>query len=200
MRTDISRILSRAKAWIEEFARRPYALGVLFLIAVIEGSVFPVPPDVLFIALGVATPRRAFLFGAVCVAGSVCGGVLGYEIGAALYEPVGRPLVALLGLTNQFSSVLAQYREHAWLTLLLAGFTNIPFCLFTIAAGFQNTLSLSTLFLASLFGRTVRFMLLAALLFYFGPAVERFITRHLPAVTFGLTLVFIVVIVLFRFL
>jgi len=192
--------LYRGKRWVEEFARKPYALAALFVVALVEGAVFPVPPDVLLVALGVARPRRSFLFGAICVAGSVCGAAGGYAIGGALYEPVGRPVIAALGLSRQFAAVLQAYAAHPWITLILAGFTNIPFCVFSIAAGFRSTLTLETMLWGSLAGRTLRFTLVAGLLFLFGPAVERFMVKHLPLFSLAVSIFFVLAIVLFRVL
>lgn len=186
------------KARIERFATKPSALPALFLIAFIEGAIFPIPPDVLFIALAVARPRASFLFATLCVAGSTAGAMLGYYIGWAFYDTVGSTVVGLLGFTARFEAVLRMYHDNAWTTLLLAGFTNIPFAIFTLAAGFRRTLDPMTLFLGALAGRAIRFYALGLLLFLFGPAVKRFIDRWLPAVSVGLVLLLILTIYLVR--
>ena len=136
---------TRLTAWLEQFASRPYAALLLFVVALIEGSIAPLPPDIPLIALSVARPKRAFLYGSICIAGSVAGAVIGYFIGSFLYESVGQRLVAFYNVQDQVTVLLAHYRENAWLTLILAGFTSIPFCIFTIAAGFHQTLDLGTL-------------------------------------------------------
>jgi membrane protein YqaA with SNARE-associated domain len=190
--------LYRAKEWIERFATRPSALPALFVISFIEGAIFPIPPDVLFIALAVSRPRASFLFATVCVAGSTAGAMVGYLIGALFYDTIGATVVAFLGFTARFDAVLQMYHDNAWTTLLLAGFTNIPFAIFTLAAGFRRTLDPMTLFLGALAGRAVRFYALGLLLFYFGPAVKRFIDRWLPAVSLGLVALFLLTIYLLR--
>ena len=169
----------RLTAWLERFASRPYAAGVLFVVAVIEGSIAPLPPDILFIALSVARPKRAFLYGTICIAGSTAGAVIGYFIGSMLYDSVGQGLVSFYNVQDQIASLLARYRENAWLTLILAGFTSIPFCIFTIAAGFQQTLDLGTLFFACLVGRAIRFYLISGVLFVFGASARRALERSL---------------------
>jgi membrane protein YqaA with SNARE-associated domain len=190
--------LYRAKEWIERFATRPSALPALFVISFIEGAVFPVPPDVLFIALAVARPRASFLFASLCIAGSTAGAMLGYLIGSVFYDTMGASIVALLGFTARFDAILQMYHDNAWTTLLLAGFTNIPFAIFTLAAGFRRTLDPMTLFLGALAGRSVRFYALGLLLFLFGPAVKRFIDRWLPAVSIALVALFLLTIYLVR--
>jgi membrane protein YqaA with SNARE-associated domain len=173
---------TRVNAWLEQFAGRPYATGLLFLVALIEGSIAPLPPDVPFIALSVARPKRSFLYGSICIAGSTAGAVIGFLIGSFLYESVGQTLVSFYNVEGGIAALLAQYRDHAWLTLILAGFTSIPFCVFTIAAGFHQTLDLGTLFLAALVGRAIRFYLLSAILFVFGESARRALERSLIVV------------------
>ncbi len=177
---------TRFTAWLEQFASKPYASGLLLLVAFIEGSIAPLPPDIPFIALSVARPRRSFLYGSICIAGSVAGAVVGYFIGSLLYESVGEHLIAFYNVQDQIAALLAHYRENAWLTLILAGFTSIPFCIFTIAAGVHQTLDIGTLFLACLVGRAIRFYLLSGVLYIFGGSARRVLERSLilvPVVT-----------------
>ncbi len=169
----------RLNVWLEQFASRPYATSLLFVVALIEGSIAPLPPDIPFIALSVARPRRSFLYGSICIAGSAAGAVAGYFIGSLLYESVGQGIVAFYHVEDQIATLLQHYRENAWLTLILAGFTSIPFCIFTIAAGFHQTLDLGTLFLAALAGRAIRFYLLSGILFIFGGTARRALERSL---------------------
>jgi membrane protein YqaA with SNARE-associated domain len=169
----------RLSAWLERFAAQPYATGLLLVVAFIEGSIAPLPPDIPFIALSVARPKRSFLYGSICVAGSTAGAVIGYFIGSLLYDSVGQALVSFYNVQGQIAALLAQYREHPWLTLILAGFTSIPFCIFTIAAGFHQTLDIGTLILACCAGRAIRFYLLSAILFIFGGSARRALERSL---------------------
>lgn len=185
-------LAARLTGWLERFATKPYATSLLFVVAVIEGSIAPLPPDVPFIALSVARPKRSFLYGSLCVVGSTAGAVIGWFIGALLYDSVGERLVALYNVQDQIATLLAHYRENAWLTLILAGFTSIPFCIFTISAGFHHTLDVGTLFLASLAGRAIRFYLLSAILFVFGARARRMLERSLVVVPVVILLLLIV--------
>lgn len=194
----ISALLYALKAKIESYAATPSAEPVLCGIACIEAAIFPIPPDILFLALAVARPVRSFRYATVCVAGSVSGAMAGYLLGAFLFAEVGERVLGALGLTQQLAAVLQMYHDHAWTTLLLAGFTNIPFSVFTIAAGFRRTIDPMTFFLGVLAGRAVRFYLLGLLLRLFGPAVKGFIDRYLPAVSFGVLVVFVVVMLALR--
>ncbi|RPH37245.1 DedA family protein [bacterium] len=188
----------RLNAWLEQFASRPYATGLLFVVALIEGSIAPLPPDIPFLALSVARPKRSFLFGSICVAGSVAGAVIGYYVGSLLYESVGQALISFYNVEAQVASLLAHYRENAWLTLILAGCTTIPFCIFTIAAGFHQTLDIGTFFLACLAGRAIRFYLLSGILFVFGGTARHALERSLIIVPIVLLVLFVLGFVLGR--
>lgn len=183
--------LHRLKEWVESFAQRPYALWALFWIAFIEASFFPIPPDVLLIALGVSAPKRSFRYALVCTAGSVIGAYLGYYIGYALFETVGRPILSFYGVLGQFESILQKYKEHGILALFIAGFTPIPYKAFTIAAGFNATIDLWTLTVGSLIGRSTRFFLVGGLLYLYGANVKVFLDKYFDKLSLAFVALFI---------
>jgi len=129
-------------------------------------------------------PRRSFKFALWCAVGSVSGGVLGYSIGYAA-EPFGRWIIFdLLHYGAAWDKVAALYGENAFLSILTAAFTPIPYKVFTIAAGaFHEQVSLLTLVSASAIGRTARFMLVAGCIFYFGPPIKRILDKYLELFT-----------------
>ena len=172
-----SELLDRLRVWVEGLAQRPFASGVLFLFAFIEASIFPLPPDAVLVPLGMARPKRSLFYGVVCIAGSSAGALLGYHIGAVLFDAVGYRIVDVAGTSGQFLAVLEKYRENAWLALLMAGFTPIPFMVFCIAAGFHETVPLTTLCVGALLGRSIRFMPLARLLYFFGQTMKDVVVR-----------------------
>jgi membrane protein YqaA with SNARE-associated domain len=165
-------------ARVERLSGKSYAAWALFGVAVVEGSIFPLPPDPLFIALSIGNPRKAMRFALIGATGSVLGSLIGYGIGLALFESVGRSLLSGLGVMDAFSSVLVQYREHGVMTLILSGFTPVPYALMTIAAGFNRTLPFATLVVGSVLGRAIRFGLLGGLLAVFGEPVKRYMETH----------------------
>lgn len=183
------------KERLEAYAEKPYALHAMFLMALIEASFFPIPVDVLLVALAVARPRSSFRYATVCVAGSVAGAMVGYVLGAFMFDAIGERVVSTLGMAGRFTDVLRMYHDHAFFTLLAAGFTSIPFSVFSLAAGFRNTLDPWTFLLGALAGRVARFYLLGLLLFLFGSSVGRFIDRYLPAVSLLLLVLFAVCLV-----
>lgn len=182
--------LRRLKSWVESYAEKPYAEWVLFIIAFTESSFFPIPPDVLLIAMAVITPSKAFRYAAVCLAGSVLGGVFGYFIGMLFYETVGQPILQFYGAMGHYETVRGLYNEHAFWAILAAGFTPIPYKVFTIAAG-AFEVSISTLVIASIIGRGARFGLVAALFYFFGAPIKKFIDKYFEI----LTVVFLVLLI-----
>lgn len=186
-----SELLQRLRVGVEGIAQKPFASGVLFLFAFVEASIFPLPPDVLLVPLAMARPKRSFFYGFVCIAGSSAGALVGYHLGAALFDAVGYRIVDAAGASGQFLAVLEKYRENAWLALIMAGFTPIPFMVFTIAAGFHETVPLTTLCLGVLLGRSIRFMPLAGLLYFFGQTMKDVVVRsfHRAAVLAGAVIV-----------
>jgi len=188
----LTELLRRMKVWVEGFADKPSARWSLFAIAFVESSFFPIPPDVLLIAMSITAPKKSYQYALICTVGSVCGAFLGYFIGYALFEAVGRPILEFYGALGQFEVVLSNYRENGILALFIAGFTPIPFKLFTIAAGFNQTLSLATLAVGSIVGRSARFFLVGALLYFYGAPIKTFLDRYFDK----LSLAFVILLVL----
>jgi membrane protein YqaA with SNARE-associated domain len=163
-------------------AAAPYALWMLALIAFVESSVFPIPPDVLLIPMVLAMRERAWLIAGLCTIASVAGGFLGYAIGALLFETLGRPILQLYGYVDQFAEFQAGYnRWGAWI-VFFAGLTPFPYKVITIASGVTG-LDVWTFGIASVFGRGMRFFAVAALLWWFGPPIKWFIERNLGWLT-----------------
>jgi membrane protein YqaA with SNARE-associated domain len=167
-------MLSGLLHWVEGLSASPYGSWALFIIAFAESSFFPIPPDVLLIALALGDPERAFFFALICAVGSVLGGVLGYGIG--LYG--GRPLLLRLFKSERVKAVETYYdRYNAWATGI-AGLTPLPYKIFTIAGG-AFAIRFRVFVLASAISRSLRFFAVAALIYFFGDAAKAFIDKHL---------------------
>lgn len=182
--------LRRLKDWTEGFAEKPRAEWALFAIAFAESSFFPIPPDVLLIAMAVIVPKKAFRYALICTVGSVLGGIFGFLIGLAFFEAVGHPILQFYGAMGHYEHVRELYNEHAFWAILVAGFTPIPYKVFTIAAG-TFEVSLTTLVIASIIGRGGRFFLVAGLFYFFGAPIKRFIDKYFEL----LTIVFLILLV-----
>jgi membrane protein YqaA with SNARE-associated domain len=185
-------ILRRMYEWVESFAEKPHALWALFLIAFAESSFFPIPPDVLLIALAVSFPSKSMRFAAVCAGGSVLGGILGYYIGFGLMETVGDPIIATYHAQEYWVKVEEAYRGELGVWFLsAAAFTPIPYKVATIAAG-ATQMPFLPFILASAIGRSARFFLVAGLIWKFGPSFKSFIDKYFDK----LSIAFIVLLVL----
>jgi membrane protein YqaA with SNARE-associated domain len=165
--------------WTMGLAGHRHALAALALVAFVESSIFPIPPDILIIPMVLAARTRAWRIAAVATAASVLGGLLGYAIGAGLYETVGRPVLEFYGYGAKFESFRGAYNDWGAWIVAGAGFTPFPYKVITIASGVTG-LNLAVFLVASVISRGARFFLLAALLWYFGPPVRRFIEANLP--------------------
>lgn len=178
--------LRRCYAWTLSWADHPHARLALFLIALIESSVFPIPPDVLLIALALGRPDQSFRFAAVSTAGSTIGAAVGYLIGMALFATVAMPIINFYGVMAQFELAQSWFEQYGVAVVLIAGFSPIPFKVFTIAAGAFG-LDFLWFMLASLLSRGARFYLEAALLHWGGPSLRAFVERHFEWITIAVT-------------
>ncbi len=164
--------------WVESFAGSPHASWALFAISFAESSVFPIPPDALLIALCLGQPERSFWFAAVCSVASVLGGMAGYGLGYA----GGRPLLGRLFSAERIRRVEHYYnRYNAWATGV-AGLTPLPYKLFTVSGG-AFAINFKIFVLASVVSRTLRFFLVAGLIYVVGEPARDFIQRHLGWLT-----------------
>lgn len=159
-------------------AQTRYALWALAIISFAESSVFPIPPDVLMIPMIIARPSKAFLIAGVCLISSVLGGLLGYFIGAQLYESIGQPVLEFYGKTDYFDTFAERYNKWGAWAVLIAGVTPFPFKVITILSG-ATALNLPVFIVAAILARGLRFFLVAALLWKFGQPIRDFIERRL---------------------
>jgi len=171
-------MMRRLYDWVIGLAETKYAVPALFLLALAESSFFPIPPDVLLLALCLGAPKHSFKYALVCAAGSILGGIGGYYIGY-FFSDVGRWIISTLAGAEKFDVVAGMYGEDAFFYITVAAFTPIPYKVFTIAAGmFHQSVALQTLVLASCAGRTARFVLVAGMVWKFGPAVKERLERN----------------------
>jgi membrane protein YqaA with SNARE-associated domain len=178
------RLLKRLYDWVLHWAETPYGAPALFLLAFAEASFFPIPPDVLLLALCIALPTRAFRFAFIAAAGSVLGGVFGYGIGVGVWETVS-PVFFLYvpGFTEaSFARVQHLFSVYDFWVVFTAGFTPIPYKVITIGAGVFK-INFPVFMAASFIGRSLRFFLVAWLIFRFGPAMRVFIDKYFNILT-----------------
>lgn len=171
-------MIRRLYDWVIGLAQHPHALWALALVSFVESSVFPIPPDVLMIPMILARPNRAFLIAAVAMVSSVLGGLLGYYIGAALFDVIGQPVLSFYGKEAAFDEMAARFNHYGAWAVLIAGVTPFPYKVITIFSG-TTGLSLPVFILSSIVARGLRFFIVAGLLWKFGSPIRDFIERRL---------------------
>lgn len=174
-------MLKRIYDWCIDAAHKPYALWIMGGVSFAESSFFPVPPDVMLIPMSLARPQRAWVYAAVCTVTSVLGGLLGYAIGALLFDSVGHWLIQVYGLGDKVEAFRASYAEWGAVIILLKGLTPIPYKLVTITSGFAGY-NLILFTLCSIVARGGRFFIVAILLNRYGDWIRVKIEKHLGLV------------------
>ncbi len=171
-------MLRRLYDWTLAQAQSPYALWVLAAVAFVESSFFPIPPDVLMIPMIIARPSKAFLIAAVCTIASVLGGLFGYLIGWGFFELIGQPIFDFYGKADSVAEFQARFNEYGAWAVLIAGVTPFPFKVITIMSG-VTALSLPVFIFSAIIARSLRFFLVATLLWKFGEPIRDFIEKRL---------------------
>jgi len=164
-------------AWTTHWAKSPHAPIALFGVTFIESSFFPIPPDVLLVAMTATEPKKWIRNAAICTIGSVLGALFGYLIGWCFYESAGKIIINAYHLQPIMDIVGAKYQQNAFLTVFTAAFTPIPYKVITIAAGLFR-ISIVVLIIASIIGRAGRFFLVAGALRIFGEKIEKTIEKY----------------------
>jgi membrane protein YqaA with SNARE-associated domain len=178
-------------AWLLSLAASRAGATVLVVMALLEATVFPGPTEAVLIALTLARRERAWWYASLATAASVTGGVIGYHLGATLFDDVARPLLASYDMLDQVDTLSRVFRENALLALVSSGYTPIPYMLYTMMAGAFG-LSLPMFIVGSMIGRALKFVPIAAVAYVFGPAVHRMLRR---VGWWGLAAVVVVVVV-----
>jgi membrane protein YqaA with SNARE-associated domain len=171
-------MLRRLYDWCIAAADKPHALWILAAISFAESSFFPVPPDIMLIPMSLARPKKAWLYAFVCTVTSVAGGVVGYAIGALLYDSIGQWLIGLYGYGDQVATFRAAYAEYGAWIIVLKGLTPIPYKVVTITSGFADY-SIWLFILFSFIARGGRFFIVAVLLTLYGDVIRAQIEKRL---------------------
>lgn len=168
-----ARMYDTTLAW----ARHRHAPRYLTLMSAAESVFFPIPPDVMLAPMSLAKPRSWWRYALLCTLGSVAGGLLGYAIGHFALDLVW-PWVVRMGWQPAFENIQTLFVEHGLLFVFIAGFTPIPYKVFTIASGSLGV-GLLPFLLGSLLGRGTRFFLVAGLMAWGGPKLEPVLKRYI---------------------
>ncbi|MGV7030116.1 YqaA family protein [Methylobacterium symbioticum] len=190
-------MIRRLYEWILALSGKPSAPWALGAVAFAESSFFPVPPDVMLVPMAVSRPDRVWFYATITTVASVLGGLVGYAIGALLFDSLGQWLIRLYGLQNSAATFQESYAAYGHWVILLKGLTPIPYKLVTITSGFAHY-SLFWFTVLSVVTRGARFFLLAALLGRYGVQIRGVLDRHLNAVAAISVAVIVLGFVLFK--
>jgi membrane protein YqaA with SNARE-associated domain len=171
-------MLRRLYDWTMSLARTRHAEGALAGVSFAESSFFPIPPDVLLIPMVLADRLKWLRYAFICTLASVAGALLGYLIGALLYETVGQPILAFYNAEHAFARLQDWYDTWGGWGVLFAAVTPFPYKVLTIFSGFA-ALDLVIFVTVSVIGRGLRFFLVAGLLYLVGEPIRHFIEKHL---------------------
>ena len=171
-------MIKRVYDWCIDAAHKPYALWILAIVSFAESSFFPVPPDVMLAPMSLAQPKRAWVFAGVCTIASVLGGMLGYAIGALLYDSVGHWLIELYHMGDKVEAFRESYARWGAVIILLKGLTPIPYKLVTITSGFAGY-NIWLFILFSVITRGARFFIEAVVLNRWGDQIRATIEKNL---------------------
>ncbi len=187
--------LKKMYDWVLKWSETPYGPLALFILAFVESVFFPIPPDILLIALALGSQKKSFLFALNCTIGSFLGAFVGYGLG--YYTWIGAN-GEFTGFANFFfnnipgftiglyESIRQLYNEWDFWVIFTAGFTPIPYKVFTVTAGVFD-INLAMFSLASIISRGARFFLVAFLIWKFGPSIKQFIERYFNTLAMGFT-------------
>ncbi len=202
------KLLRKLYDWVLSWAETPYGSVALFLLAFAESSFFPIPPDALLIALVLGSSSKAFKFAANCTIASVLGAIAGYAIGYFIWWNSDSQFSSLAifffnnipGFTEPlFYKVKALYDEWNFWIVFTAGFTPIPYKVFTVSGG-AFKIDLFMFILASIVSRGARFFLVAYLIWAFGPQIKGFIDKYFNTLAFAFTILLIGGFVIIKYL
>ncbi|MBF0540652.1 MAG: DedA family protein [Nitrospirae bacterium] len=170
------KLIRKLYDWVLHWAHTPYGAIALFIISFAESSFFPIPPDVLLIALNLSKPKKSFFYAAVCTVAAVLGGMFGYYIGLKFWDIGSKIILYYVGM-DTFNYVKHQFELHAGLAIFIAGFGPIPYKVFTISAGFFH-INFTTFVIASTLSRGGRFFIVSTLIYIFGAPIKVFIDKY----------------------
>jgi len=183
-------MIRRLYNWTMSLADQPRAIYALAIIAFIEASFFPIPPDVLLIPMILAARTRAWRYALVATIASVLGGLFGYLIGAVAFDQIAQPILVSMGKSDAIAEYAQRFNDVGMWTILTAGVTPFPFKVITIMSG-ATSMSLPLFITTAIVARAIRFFLVAGLLYVFGPPIRDFIEKYLGWVALAAILILV---------
>ncbi|MCJ8320301.1 MAG: DedA family protein [Colwellia sp.] len=186
------KIFSALYQWTLRWAEHKFAPRILAVLTFSESIFFPIPPDVLLAPMVLAKPKKAWQFATITTLASVLGGVVGYWLGYLMFEPWIEPIIIEFGYQARFEKIMTWFEQWGIWVVFIAGFSPIPYKLFTVSAGFLQMAFLPFL-LVSAVGRGMRFFLVAGLIKWGGAAMEKKIRQYIDILGWGVVALIVLV-------
>lgn len=191
---------NKLRDWAEKHAEGPYGKFWLGLVSFAESSFFPIPPDVLLIAIvSLRNGFRWFYYSVLTTIFSVLGGLFGYLIGYWFYDAFGKTIISYYRLENEVAYIGKIFADNAFSAIFLAGFTPIPYKIFTISAGLFG-INLLIFLTASIISRGARFVAVGYISKVFGAKMSDFVFKYFNLLTAVLAVIVILILVLANYL
>jgi len=191
------KVFSRLYQWTMRWAEHKLAPHILAALTFAESVFFPIPPDVLLAPMVLAKPNKAWQFASLTTVASILGGSVGYLLGYLMFEPWIQPLITNFGYQHHFDTAINWFNEWGVWVIFIAGFSPIPYKLFTVSAGFLQ-MAFLPFFIVSAIGRGMRFFLVAGLIRWGGSAMEKKLRQWVDVVGWGVVSVIIIGYFIFR--
>ena len=182
--------------YVLKLASHARAKYYLFLLSVSESSFFPIPPDVMLLPMCLSNPTKAWRFALITTIGSVLGGIIGYFIGVYAFGFI-EPYLYDWGYMPSYERAVMWFEEWGFWAIFIAGFSPIPYKVFTIAGG-ALLMPILPFILASIIGRGVRFYLVALFVIMFGQQADTLIRQHMTKLVWGTVLIILLLLLLFK--
>jgi membrane protein YqaA with SNARE-associated domain len=191
------KVFSSLYQWTLRWAEHKFAPRILAFITFIESIFFPIPPDVMLAPMVLAKPESAWRFATITTVASILGGAVGYLLGYLMFEPWIQPLITEFGYQDRFDRAISWFQEWGVWVVFIAGFSPVPYKLFTVSAGFLH-MAFLPFFITSAVGRGMRFFLVAGLIKWGGSAMEQKIRQWVDVLGWGLVITIIIAYFTFR--
>jgi membrane protein YqaA with SNARE-associated domain len=190
-------MIRKCYEWCLGWAKSPYAGAALFIFAFCEAVFFPIPPDILLIALCLGVPFKSFKYAFICLVGSLFGGALGYFIGMEFMNQIGDKILTLYNLSDEFNYIELLYKKYDAWAVGIAGFTPFPYKVITLSSG-AFKIDFAVFFIASFISRGLRFFLIGGLIFFFGASIKSFIDKYFNILAIVFTILLILGFILIK--
>lgn len=184
------KIFKKTYEKVLHLSEHKHAMTALFLVAFLESSFFPIPPDVLLIAMVISVPTNAFRLVLICTVGSTLGGAFGYFLGYAFMDTLGMAVVNFYGYIDKYETIQELYKQYDVWVVSIAGFTPLPYKIFTITGGAFH-INFPVFILVSFISRGLRFLILGALIYKYGETIKAFIDKYFSILTIVFTIILI---------